>query len=67
MKTDGRDGIALALLLSLVCGLYGDKDGVYVVTIQSKHVEVTRQNLSNGGVIASHLLAAPWIDNHNVK
>ncbi len=55
-------------LCSVLCGVYGQRDGVYIVTaVQGKEMEITHLNSSNGEVLSSHLIPAPWILRGSVR
>ena len=53
---------------SLLCGIYGQKEGVYLLAaVGGKEMEITRLNSSTGAVLTSDLIPAPWILKESVE
>ena len=60
---------ALSPWCSVVCALYGGKEGLYVITaaVPSQAMEISHLNTTNGALLSSYLLPADWLASSTVR
>lgn len=59
----------MVLTSSILCALYGGKEGLYVVTaaVTSQAMQLVHLNSSTGAMFSSFLLPADWLASSSVR